>query len=115
MITFDAIFVPKSDTKNSYFLVTPQTYESITGYSPITYNEFFCIFEPQIIPNGEQYFHQNKIFTDKVEMYTYELIFSANIDPSQSFDIEKMILTLEKENRIKHINIALNKRKNSKK
>lgn len=114
MIMFEAIFIPKPNNentniygRNARLVVSAEVYKSITGFYPITYNEYYGMPNLHALPNGEEYFYQNSIFHDKVNMFVYELLYSSKIDASHKFDLEKMILQLEKENRIKHINITL--------
>ncbi len=114
MIMFEAIFIPKPNSSNNTvfgrtarLVVSPEVYKSVTGFYPITYNEYYGMPNIYVLPNGEEYFYKNSIFHDKVNMFVYELLYSSKIDPSHKFDLEKMILQLEKENRIKHINIIL--------
>lgn len=114
MIMFEAIFIPKPNNentniygRNARLVVSAEVYKSITGFYPITHNEYYGMPNLHALPNGEEYFYQNSIFHDKVNMFVYELLYSSKIDASHKFDLEKMILQLEKENRIKHINIAL--------
>lgn len=114
MIMFEAIFIPKPNNentniygRNARLVVSAEVYKLITGFYPITYNEYYGMPNLHTLPNGEEYFYQNSIFHDKVNMFVYELLYSSKIDASHKFDLEKMILQLEKENRIKHINIAL--------
>lgn len=111
MITFDAIFIPKKGYKNSYFLVSQETYKDITGFTPITFKEFFDMFESCLPPNADDFFYQNPILSDKIEMFNHELIFSSQIDPTEVVHLERMIVALNKENRIKHINIQIKKNK----
>lgn len=114
MIMFEAIFIPKPNNentniygRNARLVVSAEVYKSITGFYPITHNEYYGMSNLHALPNGEEYFYQNSIFHDKVNMFVYELLYSSKIDASHKFDLEKMILQLEKENRIKHINITL--------
>ena len=44
VIPFEAIFIPQGHSKpSSYFIVTPQTYKNVIGFTPVTYNEYFNI------------------------------------------------------------------------
>ena len=126
-IVFDAIFVPKEQRvvtpnglgmfcfdlhkssfshNNSYFIVSPHTYKLISGFSPITYNEYFAL-DPKSNPEGEKYFHQNDIYTDKVNMFSYELTFSNKLLPCETDKLVKMVKTLEEEGKIRRVCIML--------
>lgn len=117
-VTFDAIFMPpytKSGSAkhmaSSYFVVTPQTYKSIIGFEPITNNEYFHLDDASLNSFGTEYFNKNSIDTNKVNMYTYELIFANKISLKEQQKIINMITRLEAENQIKHINIEIELKK----
>ena len=105
MFCFD---LPKSSFShnNSYFIVSPHTYKLISGFSPITYNEYFAL-DPKSNPEGEKYFHQNDIYTDKVNMFSYELTFSNKLLPCETDKLVKMVKTLEEEGKIRRVCIML--------
>ena len=101
VVPFEAIFIPKPNNastniygRNARLVVSAEVYKSITGFYPITYNEYYGMPNPHTL--GEEYFYQNSIFHDKVNMFVYELLYSSKIDASHKFDLEKMILQLEK-------------------
>lgn len=107
VITFDAIFVPQGYAKpSSYFIVDPQTYKNSIGFSPVTYNEYFGVYNDKI-DIGKQYLNQDPFFTNKVDMLTYELIYSDMFGTKQRERINKMIQSLESNNRVTRIRIEL--------
>ena len=107
VITFDAIFVPQGYAKpSSYFIVDIQTYKNSIGFTPVTYNEYFGVYNDKI-DIGKQYLNQDPFFTDKVDMLTYELIYSDMFGTKQKERIMNMIQTLESNNRVTRIRIEL--------
>lgn len=107
VITFDAIFVPQGYAKpSSYFIVDIQTYKNSIGFTPVTYNEYFGVYNDKI-DIGKQYLNQDPFFTDKVDMLTYELIYSDMFGTKQKERINKMIQSLESNNRVTRIRIEL--------
>ena len=107
VIPFEAIFIPQGYSKpNSYFIVTPQTYKNVIGFTPVTYNEYFNINNDGI-DIGKQYLNQDQYFTDRVDMLSYELVYSDMFHTKQRERISQMIQTLEREARITTVNIEL--------
>ena len=107
VVPFEAIFIPQGYSKpSSYFIVTPQTYKNVIGFSPVTYNEYFNISNDGI-DIGKQYLNQNQYFTDRVDMLSYEIIYSDMIHMKQRERLMKMVQTLEREGRITTIKIEL--------
>jgi hypothetical protein len=107
VIPFKAIFIPQGYSKpNSYFIVTPQTYKNVIGFTPVTYNEYFNI-KNDSIDVGKQYLNQDQYFLDKVDMFSYELVYSDMFHTKQRERISQMIQTLEREARITTVNIEL--------
>lgn len=107
VVPFEAIFIPQGYSKpSSYFIVTPQTYKNVIGFSPVTYNEYFNI-KNDSIDLGKQYLNQNQYFTDRVDMLSYEIIYSDMIHMKQRERLMKMVQTLEREGRITTIKIEL--------
>ena len=107
VVPFEAIFIPQGYSKpSSYFIVTPQTYKNVIGFSPVTYNEYFNISNDSI-DMGKQYLNQNQYFTDRVDMLSYEIIYSDMIHMKQRERLMKMVQTLEREGRITTIKIEL--------
>ena len=107
VIPFKAIFIPQGYSKpSSYFIVTPQTYKNVIGFYPVTYNEYFNI-KNDSIDIGKQYLNQNQYFTDRVDMLSYEIIYSDMIHMKQRERLMKMVQTLEREARIATIKIEL--------
>lgn len=107
MIPFEAIFIPQGYSKpSSYFIVTPQTYKNVIGFTPVTYNEYFNI-KNDSIDIGKQYLNQDQYFTDRVDMLSYELVYSDMFHTKQRERISQMIQTLEREARITTVNIEL--------
>lgn len=107
VIPFKAIFIPQGHSKpSSYFIVTPQTYKNVIGFTPVTYNEYFNI-KNDSIDIGKQYLNQDQYFTDRVDMLSYELVYSDMFHTKQRERISQMIQTLEKEARITTVNIEL--------
>ena len=107
VVPFEAIFIPQGYSKpSSYFIVTPQTYKNVIGFSPVTYNEYFNISNDSI-DIGKQYLNQNQYFTDRVDMLSYEIIYSDMIHMKQRERLMKMVQTLEREARITTIKIEL--------
>lgn len=107
MIPFKAIFIPQGYSKpSSYFIVTPQTYKNVIGFTPVTYNEYFNINNDSI-DIGKQYLNQDQYFTDRVDMLSYELVYSDMFHTKQRERISQMIQTLEREARITTVNIEL--------
>lgn len=107
VVPFEAIFIPQGYSKpSSYFIVTPQTYKNVIGFSPVTYNEYFNISNDSI-DIGKQYLNQNQYFTDRVDMLSYEIIYSDMIHMKQRERLMKMVQTLEREGRITTIKIEL--------
>ena len=107
VVPFEAIFIPQGYSKpSSYFIVTPQTYKNVIGFSPVTYNEYFNI-KNDSIDLGKQYLNQNQYFTDRVDMLSYEIIYSDMIHMKQRERLMKMVQTLEREARITTIKIEL--------
>lgn len=107
VITFDAIFVPQGYAKpSSYFIVDIQTYKNSIGFTPVTYNEYFGVYNDKI-DIGKQYLNQDPFFIDKVDMLTYELIYSDMFGTKQKERIMNMIQTLESNNRVTRIRIEL--------
>ena len=107
VIPFEAIFIPQGYSKpSSYFIVTPQTYKNVIGFTPVTYNEYFNINNDSI-DIGKQYLNQDQYFTDRVDMLSYELVYSDMFHTKQRERISQMIQTLEREARITTVNIEL--------
>lgn len=107
VVPFEAIFIPQGYSKpSSYFIVTPQTYKNVIGFSPVTYNEYFNISNDSI-DMGKQYLNQNQYFTDRVDMLSYEIIYSDMIHMKQRERLMKMVQTLERKGRITTIKIEL--------
>ena len=107
VIPFKAIFIPQGHSKpSSYFIVTPQTYKNVIGFTPVTYNEYFNI-KNDSIDIGKQYLNQDQYFLDKVDMFSYELVYSDMFHTKQRERISQMIQTLEREGRITTVNIEL--------
>ena len=107
VVPFEAIFIPQGYSKpSSYFIVTPQTYKNVIGFTPVTYNEYFNI-KNDSIDLGKQYLNQNQYFTDRVDMLSYEIIYSDMIHMKQRERLMKMVQTLEREGRITTIKIEL--------
>lgn len=107
VIPFKAIFIPQGHSKpSSYFIVTPQTYKNVIGFTPVTYNEYFNI-KNDSIDIGKQYLNQDQYFTDRVDMLSYELVYSDMFHTKQRERISQMIQTLEREARITTVNIEL--------
>ena len=107
VVPFEAIFIPQGYSKpSSYFIVTPQTYKNVIGFTPVTYNEYFNINNDSI-DIGKQYLNQNQYFTDRVDMLSYEIIYSDMIHMKQRERLMKMVQTLEREGRITTIKIEL--------
>lgn len=107
VIPFKAIFIPQGYSKpSSYFIVTPQTYKNVIGFTPVTYNEYFNI-KNDSIDIGKQYLNQDQYFTDRVDMLSYELVYSDMFHTKQRERISQMIQTLEREARITTVNIEL--------
>ena len=107
VIPFEAIFIPQGYSKpSSYFIVTPQTYKNVIGFTPVTYNEYFNI-KNDSIDIGKQYLNQDQYFTDRVDMLSYELVYSDMFHTKQRERISQMIQTLEREARITTVNIEL--------
>ena len=107
VVPFEAIFIPQGYSKpSSYFIVTPQTYKNVIGFSPVTYNEYFNISNDSI-DIGKQYLNQNQYFTDRVDMLSYEIIYSDMIHMKQRERLMNMVQTLEREGRITTIKIEL--------
>ena len=107
VIPFEAIFIPQGYSKpSSYFIVTPQTYKNVIGFTPVTYNEYFNINNDSI-DVGKQYLNQDQYFTDRVDMLSYELVYSDMFHTKQRERISQMIQTLEREARITTVNIEL--------
>ena len=86
--------------------MTPQTYKNVIGFYPVTYNEYFNI-KNDSIDIGKQYLNQNQYFTDRVDMLSYEIIYSDMIHMKQRERLMKMVQTLEREGRITTIKIEL--------
>ena len=107
VITFKGIFIPSeyTDKPNSYFIVTPQTYKNVVGFLPVTYDEYFGIKGK--LKLNDEYMNKNEYFTDKVNLYSYEVIYSDMIHKRQRERIMEMINTLEKEGRIVSVNLDL--------
>lgn len=110
-VIFDAIFMPPytksgsiSHAIYSYFIVTPETYKSIIGFSPITNNEYFHMHDQTY---GNEYFNKNRVYTDRVNMYAYELVFAKKISLKDKDSITQMVQRLEKEGQIRRINIEI--------
>ena len=107
VIPFEAIFIPQGYSKpSSYFIVTPQTYKNVIGFTPVTYNEYFNINNDSI-DVGKQYLNQDQYFLDRVDMLSYELVYSDMFHTKQRERISQMIQTLEREARITTVNIEL--------
>lgn len=108
VITFRAIFVPKDNLRspNSYFIVDAQTYKNTIGFSPVTYNEYFGVHNDKI-EIGNRYLNQDYYFTDRVDMYTYELIYSDMFNTKQRDKIMEMVQTLETNARITRVSMEL--------
>lgn len=107
VIPFKAIFIPQGYSKpSSYFIVTPQTYKNVIGFTPVTYNEYFNINNDSI-DIGKQYLNQDQYFLDRVDMLSYELVYSDMFHTKQRERISQMIQTLEREARITTVNIEL--------
>ena len=107
VIPFEAIFIPQGYSKpSSYFIVTPQTYKNVIGFTPVTYNEYFNI-KNDSIDIGKQYLNQDQYFLDRVDMLSYELVYSDMFHTKQRERISQMIQTLEREARITTVNIEL--------
>jgi hypothetical protein len=107
VIPFKAIFIPQGYSKpSSYFIVTPQTYKNVIGFTPVTYNEYFNI-KNDSIDVGKQYLNQDQYFLDKVDMFSYELVYSDMFHTKQRERISQMVQTLEREARITTVNIEL--------
>lgn len=107
VVPFEAIFIPQGYSKpSSYFIVAPQTYKNVIGFYPVTYNEYFNI-KNDSIDIGKQYLNQNQYFTDRVDMLSYEIIYSDMIHMKQRERLMKMIQTLEREAKITTVNIEL--------
>lgn len=107
VIPFKAIFIPQGHSKpSSYFIVTPQTYKNVIGFTPVTYNEYFNI-KNDSIDIGKQYLNQDQYFLDRVDMLSYELVYSDMFHTKQRERISQMIQTLEREARITTVNIEL--------
>lgn len=107
VIPFKAIFIPQGYSKpSSYFIVTPQTYKNVIGFTPVTYNEYFNINNDGI-DIGKQYLNQDQYFLDRVDMLSYELVYSDMFHTKQRERISQMIQTLEREARITTVNIEL--------
>ena len=107
VIPFKAIFIPQGHSKpSSYFIVTPQTYKNVIGFTPVTYNEYFNINNDSI-DIGKQYLNQDQYFLDRVDMLSYELVYSDMFHTKQRERISQMIQTLEREARITTVNIEL--------
>lgn len=107
VIPFKAIFIPQGYSKpSSYFIVTPQTYKNVIGFTPVTYNEYFNI-KNDSIDIGKQYLNQDQYFLDRVDMLSYELVYSDMMHTKQRERISQMIQTLEREARITTVNIEL--------
>lgn len=107
VIPFKAIFIPQGHSKpSSYFIVTPQTYKNVIGFTPVTYNEYFNINNDSI-DIGRQFLNQDQYFTDRVDMLSYELVYSDMFHTKQRERISQMIQTLEREARITTVNIEL--------
>ena len=107
VIPFKAIFIPQGHSKpSSYFIVTPQTYKNVIGFTPVTYNEYFNINNDSI-DIGKQFLNQDQYFTDRVDMLSYELVYSDMFHTKQRERISQMIQTLEREARITTVNIEL--------
>ena len=107
VIPFEAIFIPQGHSKpSSYFIVTPQTYKNVIGFTPVTYNEYFNINNDSI-DIGKQFLNQDQYFSDRVDMLSYELIYSDMFHTKQRERISQMIQTLEREARITTVNIEL--------
>lgn len=107
VIPFEAIFIPQGYSKpSSYFIVTPQTYKNVIGFTPVTYNEYFNI-KNDSIDIGKQFLNQDQYFLDRVDMLSYELVYSDMFHTKQRERISQMIQTLEREARITTVNIEL--------
>lgn len=107
VVPFEAIFIPQGYSKpSSYFIVTPQTYKNVIGFTPVTYNEYFNI-KNDSIDIGKQYLNQDQYFLDRVDMLSYELVYSDMFHTKQRERISQMIQTLEREARITTVNIEL--------
>ena len=107
VIPFKAIFIPQGYSKpSSYFIVTPQTYKNVIGFTPVTYNEYFNI-KNDSIDIGKQYLNQDQYFLDRVDMLSYELVYSDMFHTKQRERILQMIQTLEREARITTVNVEL--------
>ena len=107
VVPFEAIFIPQGYSKpSSDFIVAPQTYKNVIGFYPVTYNEYFNI-KNDSIDIGKQYLNQNQYFTDRVDMLSYEIIYSDMIHMKQRERLMKMIQTLEREAKITTVNIEL--------
>ena len=107
VVPFEAIFIPQDYSKpSSYFIVTPQTYKNVIGFTPVTYNEYFNI-KNDSIDIGKQYLNQDQYFLDRVDMLSYELVYSDMFHTKQRERISQMIQTLEREARITTVNIEL--------
>ena len=107
VIPFKAIFIPQGYSKpSSYFIVTPQTYKNVIGFTPVTYNEYFNINNDSI-DIGKQFLNQDQYFLDRVDMLSYELVYSDMFHTKQRERISQMIQTLEREARITTVNIEL--------
>ena len=107
VIPFKAIFIPQGYSKpSSYFIVTPQTYKNVIGFTPVTYNEYFNI-KNDSIDIGKQYLNQDQYFLDRVDMLSYELVYSDMFHTNQRERLSQMIQTLEREARITTVNIEL--------
>ena len=107
VIPFKAIFIPQGHSKpSSYFIVTPQTYKNVIGFTPVTYNEYFNINNDSI-DIGKQFLNQDQYFSDRVDMLSYELVYSDMFHTKQRERISQMIQTLEREARITTVNIEL--------
>ncbi len=107
VIPFKAIFIPQGHSKpSSYFIVTPQTYKNVIGFTPVTYNEYFNINNDSI-DIGKQFLNQDQYFLDRVDMLSYELVYSDMFHTKQRERISQMIQTLEREARITTVNIEL--------
>ena len=71
MIIFEAIFIPKPNNENANtygrkarLVVSAEVYKSITGFYPITYNDYYGMSILHTLPNGEESFFLNFIFHD---------------------------------------------------
>lgn len=107
VVPFEAIFIPQGyDKPSSYFIVTPQTYKNVIGFSPVTYNEYFNI-KNDSIDIGKQYLNQDQYFTDRVDMLSYEIIYSDMMNTKQRERLMNMVQTLEREARIATVKIEL--------